>query len=65
MTQQDYNLICEIIQCGAPALSERLILLLSDLITDYQNKTKELESIKSSVKKSSAKKSSAKKSEDK
>ena len=57
MTQQDYNLICEIIQCGAPALSGRLIQSLSDLITDYQNKTKELESIKLSAKKSSAKKS--------
>ena len=61
MTQHDYDLICEIIKNGAPALSQRLISLLSAMINDYQNVKKELETIKTEAKE----KKNVKKSEDK
>ena len=52
MTQLEYDLICEIIRNGAPALAARLTQSLANLITDYNVKTKELESIKSNTEKS-------------
>lgn len=43
MTQADYDLICEIITSGAPALSNRLINSLSKLVNDYQSLNRKLE----------------------
>lgn len=63
MTQQDYNLICEILSNGAPALSQRLIKALSVMINDYQSCRQELEELK--TKETKDEKKSVKKSEDK
>lgn len=36
MTQEMYDLICKVLQGGAPALANDLIAALNKLITDYQ-----------------------------
>ena len=45
MNQNDYDLICKILENGAPALAGELINKLDNLITDYQNTHKRLESM--------------------
>lgn len=36
INQRDYDLICEIVQSGAPALANNLIAKLSNTINDWQ-----------------------------
>lgn len=36
INQRDYDLICEILQSGAPALANNLIAKLSNTINDWQ-----------------------------
>lgn len=36
INQRDYDLICEIMQSGAPALANNLIAKLSNTINDWQ-----------------------------
>ena len=45
MNQNDYDLICKILENGAPALAGELINKLDNLITDYQNVRKRVESM--------------------
>ena len=36
INQRDYDLICEILQSGAPALANNLIVKLSNTVNDWQ-----------------------------
>lgn len=52
INQRDYDLICEILQSGAPALANNLIAKLSNTINDWQRlkeKEKEENTSKDSV----------------
>lgn len=40
INQRDYDLICEILQSGAPALANNLIVKLSNTINDWQRMSK-------------------------
>ena len=40
INQRDYDLICEILQSGAPALANNLIAKLSNTINDWQRLSK-------------------------
>lgn len=40
ISQRDYDLICEILQSGAPALANKLITKLSNTINDWQRLSK-------------------------
>lgn len=53
INQRDYDLICEILQSGAPALANNLIAKLSNTINDWQRlkeKEKEENTSKDTVK---------------
>ena len=43
INQRDYDLICEILQSGAPALANNLIAKLSNTINDWQRLKKQTE----------------------
>ena len=50
INQRDYDLICEILQSGAPALANNLIAKLSNTINDWQRlKEKEENTSKDTV----------------
>lgn len=52
INQRDYDLICEILQSGAPALANNLVAKLSNTINDWQRlkeKEKEENTSKDSV----------------
>ena len=40
INQRDYDLICEILRSGAPALANNLIVKLSNTINDWQRLSK-------------------------
>lgn len=49
MTQIDYEIICRIIQSGAPALAMELIGALQNLINDFNAVIKERDQLKSEL----------------
>ena len=58
ITQRDYDLICEILQSGAPALANNLIVRLSNTIDDYQRLKEKENPSKETVKSDKANKNS-------
>ena len=58
ITQRDYDLICEILQSGAPALAINLIVRLSNTIDDYQRLKEKENPSKETVKSDKANKNS-------
>lgn len=49
INQRDYDLICEILQSGAPALANNLIAKLSNTINDWQRLKEEENSRKDAL----------------
>ena len=49
MTQQQFEIICKIIENGAPALANELCSALNNLVIDRNNLAKQLEEIKESA----------------
>lgn len=47
MTQLQFEVICKIIENGAPALANELCNALNDLVIDRNNLAKEVEALKS------------------
>ena len=50
MTQQQFEIICKIIENGAPALANELCNSLNDLVIDRNNLAKQLKEIQDSAK---------------
>ena len=49
MTQQQFEIICKIIENGAPALANELCNALNNLVIDRNNLAKQLEEIQKSA----------------
>lgn len=49
MTQQQFEIICKIIENGAPALANELCSALNNLVIDRNNLAKQLEEIQKSA----------------
>ena len=45
MTQFQFDMICKVIQSGAPALANELCNSLNDLVVDYNKLTERIQSI--------------------
>lgn len=49
MTQFQFDMICKIVQNGAPAVAEELCNALNSLVVDYNKTVEELRSIREAV----------------
>ncbi len=45
MTQLQFDMICRIVQSGAPALANELCGALNDIVVDYNNLVEQIRSI--------------------
>lgn len=52
MTQFQFEMICKIVQSGAPALSNELCSSLNDLVVDRNQLAKQVEDLKSQLEQS-------------